>query len=61
MNIKTNTMKVELTQQQIDRLYFDLRDYVKKLANVDRLTRLTELQKEIFKIELELIDKFSKL
>ena len=70
MNIKTNTMKqhlvdtykqVELTQQQIDRLYFDLRDYVKTIADVDRLGELTPSQKEIFKIELELIQKFSKL
>ena len=54
-------MKVELTQQQIDRMYFDLRDYVKSLADVDRLTELTRSQQELFKIELELINKFSKL
>ena len=54
-------MKVELTQQQIDRMYFDLRDYVKSLADVDRLTELTRSQQEIFKIELELIKKFSQL
>ena len=53
--------QVELTQQQIDRLYFDLRDYVKTIADVDRLGELTPSQKEIFKIELELIQKFSKL
>lgn len=54
-------MKVELTQQQIDRMYFDLKDYVKTLANIDKLSELTETQKELFKIELELINKFSKL
>ena len=54
-------MKVELTQKEIDRLYFDLRDYVKTLADIDRLTELTRSQQEIFKIELELINKFSKL
>jgi hypothetical protein len=54
-------MKVELTQQQIDRLYFNLKDYVKTLADVDRLTELTQTQQELFKIELELIKKFSKL
>ena len=54
-------MKVELTQQQIDRLYFNLKDYVKTLAEVDRLTELTQTQQELFKIELELIKKFSKL
>lgn len=54
-------MKIELTQQQIDRLYFNLKDYVKTLAEVDRLTELTQTQQELFKIELELIKKFSKL
>lgn len=54
-------MKIELTQQQIDRLYFDLRDYVKTLADVDKLSELTRSQLEIFKIELELIKKFSKI
>jgi len=54
-------MKVELTQREIDRLYFDLKDYVKVLYNVDRFNELTESDKEECKIELELIKKFSKL
>lgn len=54
-------MKVELTQREIDRLYFDLKDYVKTLYNVDRLNELSENEKEECKIELELIKKFSKL
>ena len=54
-------MKVELTQREIDRLYFDLKDYVKILYNVDRLNELTPDQKEECKIELQLIEKFSKL
>ena len=54
-------MKVELTQKEIDRLYFDLKDYVKVLYNVDRLNELTENEKEKCKIELNLIEKFSKL
>lgn len=54
-------MKVELTQREIDRLYFDLKDYVKVLYNVDRLNELTENEKEECKIELNLIEKFSKL
>mgnify|MGYP003661805994 FL=1 len=54
-------MKVELTQKEIDRLYFDLKDYVKVLYNVDRLNELTENEKEESKIELNLIEKFSKL
>ena len=54
-------MKVELTQQQIDRIYFSLKDYVKTLADVDRLTELTEQDKTMLKPELELIEKFSKL
>ena len=54
-------MKIELTQREIDRLYFDLKDYVKVLYNVDRLNELTENEKEECKIELNLIEKFSKL
>jgi hypothetical protein len=54
-------MKVELTQWEIDRLYFDLKDYVKVLYNVDKLNELTENEKEESKIELNLIEKFSKL
>ena len=54
-------MKVELTQKEIDRLYFDLKDYLKVLYNVDRLNELTENEKEECKIELNLIEKFSKL
>lgn len=58
---KNKSMKVELTQKEIDRLYFDLKDYVKVLYNVDRLNELTENEKEESKIELNLIEKFSKL
>lgn len=54
-------MKVKLTQREIDRLYFDLKNYVKTLYNVDRLNELSESDKEECKIELELINKFSKL
>ena len=54
-------MKVELTQREIDRLYFDLKDYVKVLYNVDKLNELTENEKKESKIELNLIEKFSKL
>ena len=54
-------MKVELTQKEIDRLYFDLKDYVKTLYCVDRLKDLSESDREECKIELKLIEKFSKL
>lgn len=54
-------MKVELTQREIDRLYFDLKDYIKTLYYVDSLKDLSENDKEECKIELELIKKFSKL
>ena len=59
INVKQTQMKVELTQQQIDRLYFSLKDYVKTSADVDRLRDLNTSQQEMFKIELELIKKFS--
>ena len=54
-------MKVKLTQKEIDRLYFDLKDYVKTLYNVDRFKDLSENEKEECKLELNLIEKFSKL
>ena len=53
--------KVELTQREIDRLYFDLKDYVKTLYYVDKLSELSESDKKECKIELDLIEKFSKL
>jgi hypothetical protein len=61
MNLEDKNIKVELTQKEIDRLYFNLKDYVKTLADVDKLSELTKYQVEILKIELELIKKFSKL
>ena len=53
-------MKIELTQKEIDRLYFTLKDYVKVLNDVDRLSELNISQQEMYKSELDLIKKFSK-
>ena len=60
---QTNTQmkNVQLTQAQIDRLYFTLRDYVKTLADVDSLYDMNIVQQEMYQTELELIKKFSKL
>tara|TARA_B100000925_G_C21791887_1_gene380861 strand:+ start:290 stop:454 length:165 start_codon:yes stop_codon:yes gene_type:complete len=54
-------MKIELTQKEIDRLYFTLKDYVKVLNDVDRLNDLNINQQEMYKSELDLIKKFSQL
>ena len=54
-------MKVDLTQKEIDIIYFRLKDYIKISNNVDYLNELTEVNKEEFKVELKLINKFSKL
>ena len=54
-------MKVNLTQKEIDIIYFRLKDYIKISNDVDYLNELTEVDKEEFKVELELINKFSKL
>ena len=54
-------MKVELTQKEIDKIYFNIIDNIKNLANVDRLYELNITQQEMYKTELELIKKFSKL
>ena len=62
INVKQTQMKtIQLTQQQIDRLYFSLKDYVKTSADVDRLNDLTPSQKEIYRNELEIILQMSKL
>lgn len=54
-------MKVNLTPNEIDTIYFILKDYIKMLNNVDYLNELNEFQKEEFKTELEIIENFSKL
>ena len=54
-------MKVNLTQNEIDKIYFSLKDYVKMSNDVDYLNELNEFQKEEFKTELEIIENFSKL
>ena len=61
LQYKINNMKIELTKQQIDKLYFNLVDYIKMQNDVDRLYDLNITQQEMFKTELELIKKFSKL
>ena len=51
-------MKIELTQQQIDKIYLTLVDYVKIQTNVDRLYNMSTTQQEMYKTELEIINKF---
>ncbi len=48
-------LKVELTQKEIDRLYFDLKDYVKTLYYVDKLTELSESDKKELKFSIQRI------
>ena len=48
-------------KNEIDRLYFDLVDYVKDKCNVDYLFDLTEDNKQEYKTELELIKKFQDI
>jgi hypothetical protein len=54
-------MKVNLTRNEIDRIYFALKDYVKMSNDVDHLNELNEYQNQEFKIELEIIKNFSQL
>ena len=54
-------MKNKLTYNEINRLYFTLKDYIKMVNDVDRLNELNISQQEMYKSELELIKKFSKL
>jgi hypothetical protein len=52
-------MKIELTQKEIDRIYFTIKNYVKNSCDVDYLLELSSDQKNDYKDELELIKKFS--
>lgn len=53
-------MKIELTQKEIDRIYFTIKNSVKNCCDVDYLSEMSSDQKYIYKDELELIEKFSK-
>ena len=53
-------MKIELTQKEIDRIYFIIKNYVKNSCDVDYLSEMSSDQKDDYKDELELIEKFSK-
>lgn len=54
-------MKIELTQNEIDKIYFTLVDYIKIENDVDKLHDMNITQQVMYKTELELIKKFSKL
>ena len=57
-----NGMKaINLTQQQIDTIYFTAKNFIKHTADVDSLYELTDLQKVDYKNELEILEIFSKL
>ena len=56
--IQTQMKTIKLTQQQIDKIYFTLVDYVKSKNNVDRLYELSPDQDKEYKTELEIINKF---
>ena len=54
-------MKVELTQKEIDVIYFTMKGYIKNLYNIDYLVELTDEQSENWKSEINIIKKFSEL
>ena len=54
-------MKKELTQNEINRLYFTLKDYIKMVNDVDKLNELIITQQEMYNTELKLLNKLSKL
>lgn len=54
-------MTIELTQKEIDLIYYSVKQYVKNKNNVDYLDELTENQQHDWIKELDLIKKFSKL
>ena len=56
--IQTQMKAIKLTQNEIDTIYFTLVDYIKIQTNVDRLYNMTTTQQEVYKKELEVINKF---
>lgn len=52
---------INLTQQQIDTIYFTAKKFIKHTADIDSLYELTDLQKVDYKNELEILEIFSKL
>ena len=52
---------IQLTQEQIDKIYFTLVDYVKRQNDVDRLYELSPDQDKAYETELEIINKFARL
>ena len=54
-------MKIELTQQQIDTIYFTAKNFIKHTADVDSMFELTEQQKVDYRNELQILEIFSKL
>ena len=52
---------IQLTPEQIDKIYFTLVDYVKRQNDVDRLYELSPDQEKEYKTELEIINKFARL
>ena len=62
MNIKQKQMKtIQLTPEQIDKIYFTLIDYIKRQNDVDRLYELSPDQEKEYKTELEIINEFVML
>tara|TARA_R100000664_G_C2629056_1_gene59479 strand:+ start:316 stop:483 length:168 start_codon:yes stop_codon:yes gene_type:complete len=53
-------MKIELTQREIDRIYFTIKQYVKNHCDIDYLSEMSNEEIDDWKDELELIEKFSK-
>ena len=54
-------MNIELTQREIDQIYFRIKNYVKNQCNIDLLQEMTDIDKSEFETELKIINKFSKL
>ena len=52
---------MQLTPEQMDRLYFSLVNYIKIKNSVDRLYELSPDQEKEYKTELEVINKLAML
>ena len=54
-------MKVELTQKEINLIYFGMKRMIKDQLQIDLLKEMSDIDRSEFETELNIVDKFSKL
>ena len=59
--IQAHMKTIQLTQNQVDKIYINIKNYVKNQTGVIWLSHLTKEQEEEFELELKIIKMFSEL